>query len=366
MFAMEHAVSFKNAKGHTLHGILHRPEGALHPEAPGVVWLSAGQKDRLGAWRMNLVIARRLARRGVPVLRFDFHGIGDSEGEQPHGQFVMDLYGFIQTGGFKDDAVAGARFLLRETGVKKLVFGGLCGGSISGLFAGPEVPEVFGHVMVDLPVTISSAARQKFLEENPVEMLRTNPVEAETVYLLYLKKLANPEAWKRLLSGESDYKLLTEALRQKVRGAADKVLPSLPEAVRTQVDKVLKPLPPPTPTTAEGSAEPAATASGEVRNEMVPVAFRKLLASGQRLRLLNSSTYHPTFMAYFGDAHVAKDPAERKGYVLTVAENTNHIFSLEHSRAALYGEIDALIDEASGGVLPKPDPLPGAVAVATA
>lgn len=355
---MEEAVSFKTSKGHTLYGILHRPEGALHPEAPGVVWLSAGQKDRLGAWRMNLVIARRLAKRGVPVLRFDFHGIGDSEGEQPHGQFVMDLYGFIQTGGFKDDAVAGANFLVRETHVKKVIFGGLCGGSISGLFAGPEVPQLFGHVMVDLPVTISSAARQKFLEENPVELLRTNPVEAETVYLLYLKKLMDVGAWKRLLSGESDYKLLGEALRQKVRGGVDKVLPVLPEVVREGVDKVLKPLPVAAASGDnqggdKGASEPAATEKGEVRNEMVPGAFRKAIASGQRIRMLNSSTYHPTFMAYFGDANLPKDPAERKGYSLTVAENTNHIFSLEHSRAALFAEIDAMVDEASGNALPK-------------
>src|SRR5579884_423032 len=166
---MESAVRFKNARGQTLHGILHMPDGAVAASArgaPGVLWLSAGQKVRLGAWRMNVHAARRLARMGVPTLRFDFHGIGDSEGEHPHGQFVMDLYGYIQTGGFRDDVVAASQFMLREAGVRKLVYGGLCGGAISGLFAAPLVKEVYGHVLVDLPVTISSAARQKFLEEN--------------------------------------------------------------------------------------------------------------------------------------------------------------------------------------------------------
>ncbi len=340
----ETAVSFKNPVGHVLHGVLHTPEEGVTKGSPGVVWLSAGQKDRVGAWRMNVVVARRLAKLGVPTLRFDFHGIGDSEGERPHGQFVMDLYGHIQTGGFKDDVVAATDFVTRTVGVSKIVLGGLCGGAISGLFAGPMIQGCYGHVLVDLPVTISSAARQKFLEENPVELLRTNPLEAETVLILYGRKAMDLAAWRRLLSGESDYRLLGEALRQRVRACIEPLFPRLPGVLRGHVDRVLKPL----PAAVQEGADPGANTAGDVRNEMVASAFRACLAAGQRVRFLNSSTYHPTFMAYFGQRELSLDCELWKGYDLTVAPDTNHIFSLEASQTMLFGAIESMVRESSG------------------
>ena len=113
---MEKAVRFTNEKGHTLHGILHLPDEGVATRGTGLVWLSAGQKVRQGAWRMNVAVARRLAAAGIPTLRFDYRGIGDSEGEARHGEMVMDLYGFIQSGGFRGDAVAaGDKLILLES-----------------------------------------------------------------------------------------------------------------------------------------------------------------------------------------------------------------------------------------------------------
>ncbi|MEZ4405537.1 MAG: hypothetical protein R3A52_03435 [Polyangiales bacterium] len=218
--------------------MLHAPEPAA-PRAPVVLWLSAGQKVRQGAWRMNVVIARRLARRGVPVLRFDFNGFGDSEGDLRDGAMVMDLYGQIQSGGFRDDVAAAARFALAETGARSVVMGGLCGGGISGLFAAPLVRETYGHVLIDLPVTISSAARQAQLESDAAELLRSRPGETDTVIALYLRKALDPEAWRRLLSGRSDYKLITQALKLKARERLDAALPSLPEPWRARVSAAL-------------------------------------------------------------------------------------------------------------------------------
>jgi hypothetical protein len=348
---METAVRFKNTRGLTLHGVLHHPEGGMTPGAPAVLWMSAGQKDRLGAWRMNLVVCRRLAKLGVPAMRFDFHGIGDSEGEHPHGQFVMDLYGYIQTGGMKDDVVCAARHLLAETGASRLVFGGLCGGAISALFAGSEVRECWGHYLVDLPVTISSAARQKFLEEHPEELLRTNPEEAEKVWILYLRKVLNPSAWRRLLAGESDYKLLAEALRQRARGGVDRVRPRLPSAARGLLDRVV---PAPVPVVAEVApgADPGQSATGEVRNERVAPALKAVLDAGQRVRLVTSSTYHPTFMAYFGDLHLPRDRAAWRGMDLTTVPDANHIFSLEACQKVLFDGVESLVQECAGGALP--------------
>ena len=186
---MESAVSFTNASGVRLHGVLHRPE-ALAPGAPALVWLSAGQKPRQGAWRVNVLLARHIAASGAPVLRFDFEGLGDSEGERYHGRPVMDFYGLVQTGAYRQDVLAAANFLLGEVGPRPLALGGLCGGAASALFAAPMLGKrVRSLALVDLPVTISSSARQQYLEQHPEALVRARPDVADTVMALYARKL---------------------------------------------------------------------------------------------------------------------------------------------------------------------------------
>lgn len=348
---MESAVSFRSPSGPILRGVLHRPE-SIAPGAPGVLWLSAGQKVRQGAWRMNVVIARRLAARGVPVLRFDFHGIGDSDGPDRHGQFVMDLYGFIQTGGFKDDVLAAARFLRAEVGERALVLGGLCGGAISALFAAPELEGLAGLFLADLPVTISSAARQRFLEDHPEELLRARPGEAETVMTLYLRRLRDPAAWRRLMSGETNYKLLTEALKMRARSRVDALLPRFPEAMRRPVEALLGRWLPPVVAEADApvavAADARARATGEERNTLVAEVFQRVRARGTRLRFVNSSAYHPTFQGFFGAQELGDDPEalHARGIDLMVVPDTNHIFSLESAKRALFEGLEGLVDEA--------------------
>lgn len=357
---MESAVRFRNARGEWLQGILHEPDAPVAPGAPGLVWVPAGQKVRQGAWRMNVAIARRVARLGVPVLRFDCSGLGDSEGVRRHGQFVMDFYGFIQTGGFRDDVVAAANFLQQRTGVRSLVLGGLCGGAASALFAGPALgARVYGQVLIDLPVTISSSARQRFLEEHPEELVRARPAEADTVLTLYARKALDGEAWRRFLSGESNMTLFVEALRVKLRGKAEPYLSSLPERLHPAVERLLGPAVGES-AAGEGASDTASTAReearGEVRNHLIAPAFRALLATGQRVRMLNSSTYHPTFMGYFGQAELGGDPGalRARGVELTVAPDTNHIFSLEHSQRLLFEAVESMVREAAGGSLTVP------------
>jgi pimeloyl-ACP methyl ester carboxylesterase len=351
---MEKAVRFTNEKGHTLHGILHLPNDPATTRSTGLLWLSAGQKVRQGAWRMNVAVARRLAAAGIPTLRFDYRGIGDSEGEARHGEMVMDLYGFIQSGGFRGDAIAAGQFLTAETGVRSLVLGGLCGGAITGLFAATTLPNVFGHVVVDLPVTISSSARQRYLENNAAELLRSRPGETDTVIALYLKKLADLGAWRRLLSGESDYSLLMEAARIKSRAQVDRLLPKLPGTLRRGAERLLhgvlppvEPEGPPTPVDAALAAQ--MQVAGEVKNELVEEIFQEVLARGQRVRFVNSSSYHPTFMGYFGNTALRGDEARwrSRGVELSVVPETNHIFSLEHSQRALFEAVEAMVAQAA-------------------
>lgn len=65
--------------GKRLYGILHEPEGEMRRE--GFVFCSPLAEEKLWAHRLLVNFARLLARRGYPVLRFDYRGSGDSEGD---------------------------------------------------------------------------------------------------------------------------------------------------------------------------------------------------------------------------------------------------------------------------------------------
>lgn len=342
---MERAIAFSNHAGQTLHGVLHMPEPRAHTTL-GVMLLSPGQKCRLGPWRSYVRLARRLARQGVPVLRFDFHGLGDSEGSHEHGQYLVDFNGFVQTGGLTDDVVAAAQFFTREAGATHFVFAGLCGGAATGLLAATRVPGVYGHVLVDLPVTISSSARQRYLERHPEEILKLRPEESHGVLRDYVTRATDPRAWVRLLSGRSNLRLLAEAARHAALGtlarARTRVLGEPADRTRTRTPPATEPAP---------AVEAGAT---EEPNLPTIEAFEAARARGQRIFFLNSSAYHPTFEQYFGRRYLPAERAEWHGLGLLVVPETNHIFSAEHSQTALFEAVEEFVRNALADLAERP------------
>ena len=63
--------------GSCLLGVVDVPE---RPLQRGLLILSSGQQYRVGPHRQFTLLARTLAPRGLPVMRFDCRGMGDSEG----------------------------------------------------------------------------------------------------------------------------------------------------------------------------------------------------------------------------------------------------------------------------------------------
>ena len=97
-------------------------------------------KDILAASR----IARSLAERDIAVLRFDFTGIGSSEGEFANTNFSSNV----------GDLVAAADYLRRSHAAPQLLIGHSLGGAAV-LAAAPAVPEATSVVTIAAP---SSAA----------------------------------------------------------------------------------------------------------------------------------------------------------------------------------------------------------------
>ena len=94
----EQTLSFQCA-GDVLQGVVTLPSSTRQPAAArGVVVVVGGPQYRAGSHRQFTLLARALAARGIPVLRFDCRGMGDSEGAQRDFEQLDDDIGAAVSG----------------------------------------------------------------------------------------------------------------------------------------------------------------------------------------------------------------------------------------------------------------------------
>jgi putative redox protein len=93
-------------------------------------------------------ISEGLAARGIAVLRFDFTGIGSSEGEFANTNFSSNV----------GDLVAAADYLRQNHAAPALLIGHSLGGSAV-LAAAPQIPEATGVVTIGAPSSAAHVAR---------------------------------------------------------------------------------------------------------------------------------------------------------------------------------------------------------------
>lgn len=77
-FEERECVVFEN-EGQKIFGMLHRPLG--YPCSPAVVMCHGFAGQKMGKYRIYVLIAQRLAAMGIASLRIDFRGSGESEGD---------------------------------------------------------------------------------------------------------------------------------------------------------------------------------------------------------------------------------------------------------------------------------------------
>src|SRR5690606_12791171 len=111
-------VTLRNAEGHALHCIWEAPANLRRDLA--CVLLSPGVKMRVAPHRLYRKVARVFAERGIGVLRVDFHGLGDSEGDLPEAQ-LDQLYRKVQQGRHVCDARAAIDWLEQDQGISRVV-----------------------------------------------------------------------------------------------------------------------------------------------------------------------------------------------------------------------------------------------------
>ncbi len=171
-------------------GVITEPREA--PVAPVcAVLLNAGAIRRIGPNRTWVELARRWAARGIPTLRVDLTGIGDTDGDERRYERDAGLY--------EHDLTEQVRELLTElpsVGLpERFVLAGLCSGAHWALHAAVGNPKVAAALTVNLyPV---------FWRDELHDEWETRTVVAS---------LRGP-AWRRLLLRDVDVRDLARAVR---------------------------------------------------------------------------------------------------------------------------------------------------------
>ena len=322
----QRAVVFANRKGLRLFGILHLPD-QLPVSKVAVILLSPGVKMRVGPEGLYRRMTDLFLETGMPVLRFDFYGLGDSEGELQE-TFLKDVYNHIEVGRFVDDTLDSMDWMQRECGTKRFILSGLCGGAITGLLAGSRDSRVSGLLALGVTAVLAnrSADPSLYMSRGQLQHMRKG----------YLKKLLEPASWVRLLTLRTDYRALWRA--------------------------VVKPL---YDTRSKQTSEKQVQADYDNANPLFPPAFFKMIEAGKPMLYVfgGSDRLRWDFDEKFVARHRDRLASIGDRFDVHVIEQANHVLSFEEwqnemldvSRRWLVQEFAALIstkprDELAGKI----------------
>lgn len=129
--------------------------GAASPDVPAVLFVNAGTVHRVGPHRIYVTLARALAEVGVPSLRFDLSGVGDSRvPEQDVGTRLE---------GVRADLHESVGFLQQRMGAAGVLGFGLCSGADHAFDLALEDDRVVGAVLLDTNVHVTRGYRRRRL-----------------------------------------------------------------------------------------------------------------------------------------------------------------------------------------------------------
>jgi len=169
--------------GSRLVGILARPQA---PAETGVVVIVGGPQYRAGSHRQFTLLARRLAETGHSTLRFDYRGMGDSEGEPRDFLNVTE-----------DIAAAIGELQRLVPSVRKVALWGLCDGASAALLYVQTTQDARIRGLHLLNPWVRSAAS-----------LATTQVKH-----YYAQRLRQKEFWIKLASGKVAASAVNELMR---------------------------------------------------------------------------------------------------------------------------------------------------------
>lgn len=167
-------------EGEKLIGIVKRP----HPSKPiGVLTIVAGGPQyRAGCGRQLYQLAEALGKQGYPVMRFDYRGIGDSEGEYHGIDFVEpDLGAAIKV------------FKQQVPELEKIVLWGGCNAASAAMMHAWKFPEISSMIL-----------------GNP--FIDSNEAKQAVQHAHYRKRLFEKTFWVKFLKGGFSLRYITDLL----------------------------------------------------------------------------------------------------------------------------------------------------------
>lgn len=166
--AVEEALYFA-CEGESLLGVVHRPQQLAGDT--GVVLVVGGPQYRVGSHRQFVLLARHLAAAGIPVLRFDYRGMGDSSGTPRDFEAIApDIGAAIDT------------LCARVDGVRRIVLWGLCDAATANAFYALGDTRVVGQIALNPWVRTVEGEAQAYLKH------------------YYLRRVLSLDFWRKVLS----------------------------------------------------------------------------------------------------------------------------------------------------------------------
>ncbi len=192
--------------GESLAGIVHCAADQYKTEDKiGVVIVVGGPQYRAGSHRQFVLLARGLARNGLPVFRFDCRGMGDSSGEFPGFEAIND-----------DIEAAISIFMIEQPQLERIILWGLCDGASAACFYAHQDKRVSGLVLANPWVRTEQSEAQAYIKH------------------YYLKHLRKWQLWHKLFSGQFDFRASLASLKNNLMKAKNNKSPvsePLPERV---------------------------------------------------------------------------------------------------------------------------------------
>ncbi|HEY0060987.1 MAG TPA: hydrolase 1, exosortase A system-associated [Telluria sp.] len=184
--AEQRALSFA-CGGDWLYGVVQVPAA---PHQRGVLVVVGGPQYRAGSHRQFTLLARSLADQGVATMRFDYRGMGDSEGAMRDFESVgEDLHAAIDT------------FFQQVPQLQEVVLWGLCDAASAALLYARGDARVRGMVLLNPWVRTESGAAKA------------------TIKHYYRGRLLEGAFWKKIVSGKFDVRAAALSL-VRLLGAA--------------------------------------------------------------------------------------------------------------------------------------------------
>ncbi|MFY8043690.1 MAG: alpha/beta hydrolase, partial [Rhodoferax sp.] len=120
---------FFGPNSHQLYGVMHMPQGHSAAQTAVLLCCPFGQ-EAIRTHRLYRVLADRLSRLGIPTLRFDYFGTGDSSGDD------MD----VDLGSWARDIRLADQELRRQSGMQSIAWMGARLGATAALQAAHDSP----------------------------------------------------------------------------------------------------------------------------------------------------------------------------------------------------------------------------------